>query len=409
MLLNLARALDLMKDHDLDVLIATGPENVAYVADYECLTHWLNKGTPVVALLPADRSIAPTLITLALEAFSLAERPSWIEDVRLHGTSLTQIGVQVGSGRLEESDREMVDRCFGAPRHQGWLEVLTSAVIEKGLAEARIGLDESGLTITQWQQVLGALPKARISPAADVLRRIRMVKTPAELERLRRSNEITEAALAELLEAIEPGANERDLVRLYNGRVAQLGGIPGLTLVTAGRRSGHAHAVTADYRLQKGDVVKIDLGCSFEHYWSDTARLKVVGEPSEEVVIAYNAILAGEQAAVNAIRPGVRPSELFELACSVVRESGIPGYQRHHVGHGIGIELYDHPLIQAASAASEISGLGSMDEPLEPGMVLNIECPYYVIGKWGMNVEDTVVVSEDGFKYLTHLPRTLYV
>src|SRR5690606_23377548 len=172
----------------------------------------------------------------------------------------------------------------------------------------------------------------------------------------RRANEITERALSDLLEAIEPGANERDLVNLYNSRVAAQGGIPGLTLVTAGRRSGHAHALTADYRLQEGDVVKIDLGCSYRRDWSDTARVEVVGDPSDEVLKAYDAILAGEQAAVNAVRPGIRPSELYEIAVNTVRESGIPGYQRHHVGHGIGIELYDHPLVQAAFATSEISG-----------------------------------------------------
>lgn len=79
------------------------------------------------------------------------------------------------------------------------------------------------------------------------------------------------------------------------------------------------------------------------------------------------------------------------------------------MGHGIGIELYDHPLVQAAATESEISGLGQMNEPLEVGMVLNIECPYYVIGKWGMNVEDTVVVTPQGYEYLTRLPRELRV
>lgn len=396
-----------MRDYDLDVIIATGPENVAYVADYECLTHWLNKGTPVLTLLPVDEAVEPCLITLALEVSSWFEDPSWIRDVRLHGTSLQQIGVRVATGPLVGEDRQIVDHCFQTPHHPSWLEVLTAAVSEKGMSHARIGLDESGLTVSQWEQVVSALPGAHVVPAADVMRRIRMVKTPAELERLRRANEITERALSDLLEAIEPGANERDLVNLYNSRVAAQGGIPGLTLVTAGRRSGHAHALTADYRLQEGDVVKIDLGCSYRRYWSDTARVKVVGDPSDEVLKAYDAILAGEQAAVNAVRPGIRPSELYEIAVNTVRESGIPGYQRHHVGHGIGIELYDHPLVQAAFATSEISGLGRLNEPLEPGMVLNIECPYYIIGKWGMNVEDTVVVTENGYEYLTRLRRTL--
>lgn len=409
MLLNLPRARRLMRENQLDALIATSPENVAYVADYHCLTHWLNKGTPVLAVLPSDDSTEPCLITLPLEISAWAEDPSWIEDVRLHGTSLTTIGVQVEEGELVEEDRVIAERCFRSATHPGWLEVLLDALAERGLAGARLGFDDSGLSVEQWRRVQGALPKAEVVPAADIFRRIRMVKTEAELARLRKSNEITEGALADLLEAVKPGANEADLVHLYETRVAELGGQPGLTLVTAGRRSGHAHALTADYVLQHGDVVKIDLGCSYRHYWSDTARMKVVGEPGPDVAAAYAAILAGEQAALNAIRPGVRPSELFEIAMGTVRDSGIADYRRHHVGHGIGIELYDHPLVQAAATESEISGLGQMNEPLEVGMVLNIECPYYVIGKWGMNVEDTVVVTPQGYEYLTRLPRELRV
>ena len=85
----------------------------------------------------------------------------------------------------------------------------------------------------------------------------------------------------------------------------------------------------------------------------------------------------------------------------------MPDYRSHHVGHGIGIEIYDPPLIQPATASSELSGPGGSDQPIEQGMVLNVETPYYVLGKHGMIVEDTFLVTDDGVRYLTDLPRSL--
>lgn len=407
MLVNKDRAQRLMSESNLDAVIATSPENVAYIADYYCLSHWSNKGTPVFAILPADDTIEPCLITLALEFTSWAEAPSWVDDVRLHGTSYDEIGIRRAPGPLVAEDETIVQKCMGETQLPGWCEVLVGALADRGLLDSRVGLDESGLPYTMREQIVGAMPRACLIDAGDLLRRIRMVKTSEEIRRLRRASEIAESALAEAIEASKPGVSERELVNLYNAAVSRLSGIPTLTLITAGRRSAHPHALTSDYALEPGDMIKFDLGCTYQMYWSDTARAAVVGEPSDEQRDVYAALLAGEQAAIGAIRPGVKPSELFALAVETVRESGLPDYERHHVGHGIGIEIYDHPLIQPADVQSELSGLGGLDVPLEVGMVLNIECPYYCIGEWGLNIEDTVVVTANGSDPLTELGRGL--
>lgn len=154
-------------------------------------------------------------------------------------------------------------------------------------------------------------------------------------------------------------------------------------------------------------MVKFDVGCSFQMYQADIGRTLVIGEPTGELAETYHALLAGQQAAIAALRPGIRPSEIFDIAVETVRAAGLLKYQRHHVGHGTGLEVYDMPVLQPASSFSEFGGAGANDQPLEEGMVFCVETPYYVLGAFGMIVEDTVIVTSGGARYLTDLPRDL--
>jgi len=134
--------------------------------------------------------------------------------------------------------------------------------------------------------------------------------------------------------------------------------------------------------LKKGDLVRFDGGCGYMGYICDMARTAVLGQPSEKQRKYYNAILKGEQIAMEIAKPGAKPSEIFRAAVQSVREEGIPHYQRHHTGHGIGIEGYDPPLIGP-----------NVHTPLEEGMILCFETPYYEIGWGGPMIEDIVVIG----------------
>jgi Xaa-Pro aminopeptidase len=152
--------------------------------------------------------------------------------------------------------------------------------------------------------------------------------------------------------------------------------------------------------LRKGGVVRFDVGCNLEGYFSDIARNYSLGQPAagRRSIDYYNAILAAETAAIDAMRPGVPASEVFHAAIRGARESGIPHYQRNHVGHGVGLEMYDIPL------------LGPNDNtPLEAGMVFEVETPYYELGFPGLQVEDTVVLREHGAEILCQLDRSFQV
>jgi hypothetical protein len=160
--------------------------------------------------------------------------------------------------------------------------------------------------------------------------------------------------------------------------------------------------------LVPGDLIRLDIGCRYLHYFADTARTLVVGEASPTQRKAYAAIRAGVQAACERIRPGTRVSELFDVCMGTIRKSGLPDYERHHCGHSIGLEMYEPPMVVGGGRSSDIFARG-LDRPLEPGMIVNIEAPLYHLGFGGMNVEDTLLVTATGAEWLTLLDREMVV
>jgi Xaa-Pro aminopeptidase len=169
-------------------------------------------------------------------------------------------------------------------------------------------------------------------------------------------------------------------------------------VVTSGPRSALADAFATDRALALGELLRFDIGCLLDGYWSDIGRTAVVGPPDELQRRRYDAIFAGEQTQIDSVKPGMAAGEVFDLAMDEVRAHGIPGYRRQHCGHGIGAEVYENPIITAGVAT-----------PLEVGMTFCFETPYYELGWGGMMVEDTLVITETGCTLLTESDRSLRV
>ena len=164
----------------------------------------------------------------------------------------------------------------------------------------------------------------------------------------------------------------------------------------------------SNYQIKQGDVIRLEGGCRFEWNFADTGRTAVVGPGDGKLERIYAAILAGERAALELVRPGVQPSELFNAAVAAVRKAGLADYRRHHVGHGIGLEMYEMPLLVPSGKRSDIHDIGKGEMLLEANMVVNVETPYYELGLGGFQIEDTVVVTSSGFEYLTQAPRDIW-
>ncbi|HET9395767.1 MAG TPA: M24 family metallopeptidase, partial [Nitrospiraceae bacterium] len=150
--------------------------------------------------------------------------------------------------------------------------------------------------------------------------------------------------------------------------------------------------------VKPGDLVRLDIGCTYQGYWADMARTASVGEPTTRQAMQYRAIKAGLEHQLAQLRAGQTAAASFEAAVSATRRAGLPNYQRHHCGHGIGLQPSEFPRLSADNTS-----------PLKANMVLCVETPYYELGRGGMMVEDTVVVTADGFAPLTTIPRDLSI
>jgi Xaa-Pro aminopeptidase len=149
-------------------------------------------------------------------------------------------------------------------------------------------------------------------------------------------------------------------------------------------------------RLKAADIIRFDMGCAFRGYTSDIARNFSIAEPPAKAQRLHAAMLAGEEAAVAALQPGRPVREVVKAAIDTIRDAGVEGYDRHHIGHGLGIDVYDFPILTSAT-----------DDLVEAGMVVAVETPYYELGFAGLHPEDPVLVTDAGAEYFTHSSRQL--
>jgi Xaa-Pro aminopeptidase len=232
MLLNRNRAEQLMREQGLDALIATTPENVIYVSNNDSDRLFLFINMQVAALLPRD-GLEPCLIVPGTELPYLAGEPSWIQDIRAFGTFFVSQGDERPLNELEQRLLTLVNR----PRAGSLVGAIAGAVRDRGLDGATLGLDEMNAPPRTMEALRAALPRVRFAEAFETFREIRMVKTPDEIARLRRSSEINQAGLQAIVRAAGKGVTDAELRHVYFRAVTEAGAVPRMWGSSAGPRS----------------------------------------------------------------------------------------------------------------------------------------------------------------------------
>lgn len=372
--------------YDLDALIGSLPENIYYLSGFRSVSHQILNRVQAFALY--DRKSGT--VSAALPCADVATFVEQFEDLdaNCHGNFF--FAFPDNPSQATQKVKNITDARFDSPG-----QALIEAVNKTGVKKGRIGLDESRVTPQLWMSLAEAFPDIEFVPAEGIFGEIRMVKHHQEVERLERAAEIAEEALLSSLSQLKVGMTELELEQRYIEEVVKRGGRPFFNVVTEGIRTAYADTVNTDRKIVDGSFLRFDIGCLYDNYRSDIARTAVVGKSSRKVEDYYRYILEGEDRLVEYVKPGVTAEEIFHVAVDKVRE-GIPHYQRQHVGHGIGLEVYDPPVLAP-----------NIRVPLEPGMVLCVETPYYELEWGGVQVEDTVVVTENGCRFLTKSSRDL--
>lgn len=247
--------------------------------------------------------------------------------------------------------------------------------------------------------VLGELPGSTPVLAETVIGYLRIRKDEAEIAELIRNARIADKGMEAAFAAMKPGMTEREVADIITDAfLAEGADRAAFTIVGAGPNGAFPHHHTGQTKLQAGESVLLDIGAVSGLYVSDITRMAFLGEPSEEYQKVHDIVEKAVQAGLAAVRPGVRASEVDKAARDVITAAGYGEYFTHRTGHGLGMAGHEAPYITATS-----------DVVLETGMVFSIEPGIYLPGKFGVRLEEIVVVREAGAEIFSELPREVRV
>jgi Xaa-Pro aminopeptidase len=419
MLLNKERALKKMAEFKMDALIAAYPENVSYLSDLQSHIPYMYRHLFMesFALLPRRADVSPALIVGTVDASWPARFPTWIQETYTFGNPYYDRDPEGKPMEGEANFMKMMDdRQKWAPSAA---EVIIKALKDRGLDKGTIGFDEKGFYPWTREAVIKGLPQAKIVDAFELIRVIRMVKTPEELERITNVGVRNERAAQSVLNKLAPGVSEEELTQHFLECLAKEGAVFEFWNTASGSQCsmhimayGHYHPPSGSgYRLKKGDMFRYDGGSIIARYHSDAGGCAVLGTPTQKQKTYYRAIEAGMERAMELLRPGALPSKIFEESSKAVEKAGIKEYSKYATfcGHGIGIEARDYPIFTKPVKATSPYLPGSYDCPIEEGMVISIEVHHSVMGIGGFQVEYTLLVKKDGCEKLYPHTRELVV
>lgn len=227
---------------------------------------------------------------------------------------------------------------------------------------------------------------------------LRAVKDEEELGYIQKAQSIAEAAFDEILEFIKVGITEREIALELNRLMFEYGAedLSFDTIVLSGANTSMPHGVPSEKKVQRGEFVLMDYGAVYNGYHSDMTRTICVGEPDEEMRKVYDIVLSAQNAALEAAKAGIPGSDLDKVARDIIDRAGYGSCFGHSLGHGVGLEIHEKPN---ASPNYKL--------PLNEGAVVTVEPGIYIAGKFGVRIEDFVILTENGCKNLTKSAKSL--
>ena len=390
---NLERAVQIMDREELDGIIASSQHNLHYLCGFWDANSYVFPYETIRNAVASKNNLSQPILIVGQGDLDLTTDLENLSDTVGIGAFSRYISDDV---ELTPSELLLKSRAIDREGERNQIEAMCKAIKMAGLS-GRVGLDEEVINFNI-EELRAKLPNIEIVPASRVFSEIRMVKTANEIAKLKATVAVTEESLLGGINQLQEGTSEWELERYIRMEMVSRDALPTFIQVKFGRNGGFEQRARNDVLLKQEDTIWVDLGCILDGYCSDIARTFSIGQPTDRVQNIYDALLAGENAALEFIRPGVIAKDVFNKTIETVREAGLPDYYKQFVGHGIGVETYDPPLLSPND-----------DTVLEANMVLDIEPPYYVLGLGAFHVEDTFVITEDGTQLLTSIDRSLHV
>lgn len=349
------------------------------------------------------KQIAGRLDEHGLDAMLVLSEAGERYAVGFHGEGLTLVSKTdcwyfTDSRYIEAAEREIAGAhidCVGRGRSHRMLAA--QAIEANGLV--KVGFESDFVSVDALERYEQELPCTLIAAPA-LLPKLRAAKDEGELERMRCSQAITDRVFSNILDFIRPGMTEREVAARIVYELMRLGASrPSFDpIVAAGANGSMPHAVPGDAVIESGMFVTMDFGGVYEGYCSDMTRTVAVGQPTEEMRLVYDTVLKAQKAGLSAARAGVAGCEVDKAARDVIEQAGYGDYFGHSLGHSLGLEIHESPNFSP-----------SEQTVMPVGAVVSCEPGIYLPGRFGVRIEDVVVLNEDGCENITASPKELIV
>jgi len=247
-------------------------------------------------------------------------------------------------------------------------------------------------------QALSNIPSINIVPLSEFIEDFRMLKDDSELTLIRNACNISTKSFKEILPLIKEGITEKEIACELEFRFRKNGGDkPSFdTIVASGERGALPHGVASDKKIKAHEPIVFDFGVFYDGYASDTTRTVCIGEPSDEFKNYYKAVFESQEIGREFAKKGIKASDLDKKVRDYLKGKELTF--GHGLGHGVGLEIHELPYVNASSAFT-----------LEENMVITIEPGLYFANKFGMRLEDTVIVKNEGIEQLIDLTHDIII
>jgi Xaa-Pro aminopeptidase len=263
------------------------------------------------------------------------------------------------------------------------------------LGTKTLAFESVRLSYLQYQKMSDAITAAglevNLKPVQHLVEELRIKKSEAEIETLRKALSLAETAFAACVTHIEPGMTEEELAWIMEKNMREAGAeaISFPTIVAAGPNSALPHAIPGNRKIKVGEPLLFDWGARLNGYCSDISRTVIIGEPDATFTKVFQTVLEAQRLAIEAIRGGMSSMAVDRIARDYIEREGFVGKFGHGLGHGTGLAIHEAPRLSPLQ-----------DTPLEPGMVTTVEPGVYLEGWGGVRLENMVVVRADGAEVL---------
>jgi Xaa-Pro aminopeptidase len=387
---NLPKLQKRMNDSNVDLLVVSAPENVFYVSDVPTsftnsnrLLFCSRRTAPIMCVVPSEGE--PTLI-LSAAAYDVTARNTWIKDLSLYATG-TYIWRKNRVGLTAKTFVDTLQKIISERLHK------TSA--------ARIGIEFNDLNAINYEALKKAFSDHSFVDGTQILLLSRMIKNQEEISRFKKANQILCKVMKKIENALKDRPTETELDILLKYEMLREGAESWQqSTIAAGRISGPDiyNQPVPKRKVQNGDLVRLDVGCVYKGYTADLSRTYAIRRVPTRAGKTYQVLKAAFLKYLDLFEPGTKASDINVAVVNYVKKHLDKEYYRGNVGHGVGVELYDKPILAPDDST-----------PFESGMTLSYEVPYHISGLGGLNLEDSILITKKSKEIVSKYDRDIIV